>query len=409
MRLAHPFRRGRLAPDLPGLFGDPAVAGPGHQFEAVRADLLTLLGLGERLVGLHLLVGDEVGAGSGQKVGAGCVQVPGQRPQQGPGVHGGAGRLADLVHRGAPLDVARLVHGVHVSPLPDLLRGEPGQGRRPLGGELLHVVGQFPETLAAVGHELLVVEPLVDDDVEPGEGQRQVGTGAQRQPEVGLGGGLREARVDDDHLHPLGLELGDVVHLGHPGGSRVLAPEHQAAARAHVQLEGAPAVDGGLHHEGGDPAQVRVVEAVRGAEQVHEAPTRPVVGALGSPGSRHRLGPVLLADLEEPVADLAQRLVPGDLFPFPLAPLSHPLQRVVDAGGMVQVLQRDVAPAAQPPLVGGELRVPLDLQHPAVLDVSQDPAVLVAEVTGRLLNFNTWLIQIHFFTHSSSLKAGQLK
>ena len=69
----------------------------------------------------------------------------------------------------------------------------------------------------------------------------------------------------------------------------------------------------------------------------------------------------------------------------------HPypsLERVVDAGRMLQVLQRDIAAAAQTARVRGIIRIALDLEDLAVLDVSENAAILVTEIAAGLLHFD---------------------
>jgi hypothetical protein len=72
--------------------------------------------------------------------------------------------------------------------------------------ELVDACGQF-------AHELLVVEPFVDDDVDHGQGKGQIGAGFDGYPEVGLGGGYGVQRVKDDDRRPFGLGLEEPLGL----------------------------------------------------------------------------------------------------------------------------------------------------------------------------------------------------
>ena len=68
----------------------------------------------------------------------------------------------------------------------------------PLRCVLPHVVNQLLETDGVALDVVLVVELLVDDDIHPAEQQRNVGTGPDREPVLGLAGRDREAWVDGD-------------------------------------------------------------------------------------------------------------------------------------------------------------------------------------------------------------------
>jgi hypothetical protein len=59
---------------------------------------------------------------------------------------------------------------------------------------------------------------------------------------------------------------------------------------------------------------------------------------------------------------------------------------------VVKVLQGNVSPAAQPTLVGGEVRIAFDMKDLTVFNMSQNATVLVTKVTGRLLYFDARLI-----------------
>ena len=377
--LAEPLCGQRLAPGALGVVGDEGVAGPGGQLVLVGADLLGLLLLGEQLVELELFVGDEVEGRSGHAVAAGNLEVAGDGAHELTGLGTGRGRRSELVPRAAPLDAAGLGGGVHASSLADVLRVEPGDGRRPFRRVRLHVLTQLLEAVAPVLDELEVVEELVDDDVEHRERERGVRTGAQRQPQVGLARGLGETRVDVDDLHAGQLQVGVAVHGGQRGRARVHAPKDEALRAAEVGLERGPAGDDRFGHERRNPAKQRVMETVRRAELVQEAAASPVVGTRGAARRGHGLGAGFGLDLVEALSDLLDRLIVRDLLPFVLALLTGALERVVDAGGVIDVQQRARAAAAQATLVG-VIRIAFDLDYIAVLDVGKDTAVGMAEI-----------------------------
>ncbi len=110
------------------------------------------------------------------------------------------------------------------------------------------------------------------------------------------------------------------------------------------------------------------METVRRAELVEEAAARPVVGTRGTAGRCHRFGAAFGLDLVELISHFLDRLVVWDLLPCALALLAHALERVVDAGGVVDMQKRTGAAAAQTAMVG-VIRIAFDLDHVAILDV----------------------------------------
>ncbi len=282
MRLAEPLGGKRLAPLADRIVGDLLISRPAGQLELVGADLLRLHLLRQALVGLHLLIGEEVERRSRHAVATGDVQVAadGAAKRQCVRCRGGGGAI--LVPRAAPLDAAGLVHGVHARSVADLVRLEPSDLARPLRRVLRHVAHELLEAIAPVRHEVHVVEALEDERVQDGHGERRIRAGTQRQPEVCLCRGLGVARVHHDDLEPRHLEVGVAVHAAERGSARVHAPEDQAACSTQIRLERRPASNAGLGHEGRNPAEQRVVEAVRRAELVQEATARPVIGARGA-------------------------------------------------------------------------------------------------------------------------------
>ena len=396
--LAEPLGGQRLAPRALRVVRDQLVAGPGGQLELVGADLLGLLLLGQALVELHLLVGEVVERGARHAVAAGDVEVAADGAHEGDGVAAGGGGTADLVPRAAPLDAAGGIHSVQARSLADLLGIEPRDGRGPLGRVLGHMLLQLLEAVAPLAHELPVDQALVDDGVQHGQRERGVGAGTQRQPQVGLGGRLGVARVHDHDLQAVLLQVGVAVHAAQRGGTGVHAPEDEALGAGEVRLERRPAGHAGLGHERGDPAQKGVVEAVRRAELVQEAAARPVVGARRAARRGHGLGAALVLDLVEAVGNLLDRLVVRDLLPLALALGTHALQRVVDAGGVVDVQQRARAAAAQSAMVR-VIGIAFDLDYVAILNVGEHAAVSMAEIAERLDHRDAVLMDVDLGRH----------
>ncbi len=91
-------------------------------------------------------------------------------------------------------------------------------------------------------------------------------------------------------------------------------------------------------------AQLHPVGAAEGVAEEGEGPTDVSAGTLGE---NHRFSPVSLLDLIETPFHRVQSLVPADALEPALAPLSHPLERVGEAIGVVDVLGEGQAPGAE--------------------------------------------------------------
>ena len=210
--LTEPLGRQRFTPGTLGVVGDQRVAGPARQLEFIGADLLGLLLLGQALVGLHLLVSEEVQGRPRHAVAPGHVQIAADGAHEGQREARRRGGGAELVPGAAPLDAAGLVAGVHAGRRADLVRGQPRERRGPFRRVVTHVLLQGVEVLAPVAHEGEVVKALVDDSAQHGQGQSRIGAGAQRQPQIGLRRRLGVARVHHDDLHARLLQVGVAAH-----------------------------------------------------------------------------------------------------------------------------------------------------------------------------------------------------
>ena len=249
------------------------------------------------------------------------------------------------------------------------------------------------EAVAPLADELVVGHALVDDGVQQRERERGVGAGTQREPQVGLRGGLGITRINHDDLQTLLLQVGVAVHAAERGGAGVEAPQDERASGAQIGLERRPAGNAGLGHEGGDPAQKRVVETVRRAEQVQEATAGEVIGARRSAGGGDGLGAAFRFDLVESIGNLLDGLIVRDLLPLALALLADALERMVDAGRMVHVQKRAGTTAAQTALAR-IIRITLDLDHVAILNIGEYAAVSMAEIAERLDHSDAILVDV---------------
>ena len=393
MCFAEPLGGHGLAPCGNRGVSNLAVAGPRGELEEVGADLLGLLLFRKQLVELELLVGEERHRRTGDEVATRAVEVAGQSAHDGAGMGTGNRVGAELVPRAAPLDVGGLVHGVHASSLADVLGVEPRDGGSPLGRVLLEVIHDGVETVAVVDDKVEVNHAFVADGVCHGQRERRVGARTQRQPQVCILGSLGVTRVDDDDLQAVELKVSVTVHARKRGCAWVHAPENDAAGAAEVGLKRRPTAHGRLDHERRNPAQQRVVEAVRRTEDVEETTASVVVRTSGAASGGNCLGAALFFDLVEPLGNLADALVPWDLFPLVFALGARALQAVVDARRMMHVLESTRAAAAQTTLVG-VVGIAFDLDDFAIFHVSEDATICVAEVACALLHLYTGSMDI---------------
>ena len=124
------------------------------------------------------------------------------------------------------------------------------------------------------------------------------------------------------------------------------------------------------------------MEAVGRSEHIEEATPCPVVGTQGTGRSGDCLCARLLLDLVELGGDLGQGLIPGDALPLVLALFACALHRVVDARRIIHERVGLVATSAQATSVGGMIRIAFGVDELTVLAVSQNTAVLMAEIAA---------------------------
>ena len=247
---------------------------------------------------------------------------------------------------------------------------EGGLGPRVLAGEVLRPVPPAPD-------ELAVVTAGPDQVTGDREQDRRLGTGAWRQPVVGVGGGVGQPRVEDDHFRAARLGVGDPlgVRVEVVAGFQMRADQQDDVG---VRVVGAGPVD--AHPEvvarpgaGGAHVGVRVVpvNAPAGQDPLGEAVfPRP-------PDMVHDLVPAVLRDRRpDPGGDVLQRLVPADLRPAALAAPAGPLERVQDPVRVGDLVERGGPLGAVTPAGAGMLGVALELAdgQGVAVDVSKQAA-----------------------------------
>ena len=221
----------------------------------------------------------------------------------------------------------------------------------------------------------------LDDLVDERQHQRHVGARTDGQPDVGLGGGAGETRVDADDLRAALLRALDGEPVVVAAAALLAAPDEDAVGVVAVpagvlRLVAVQTLAGEVrahpaqvaHAERGRRAQLKP-QLVDGLELQHVA-ARAVLVRDGVPT-------VLLADLGEAVARFLVGLFPRDALPLAGALLAHALLRVAHAQRVVQLLRDGEAAPAQRALAE-EVGVALDLHEAPVLDVPEQRAAAVA-------------------------------
>ena len=220
----------------------------------------------------------------------------------------------------------------------------PGSGVEPV--ELLLVAAEIaPAQEAPIVHaheqrqvglllgEVQIGQALGEDHLRHRVGEGRVGSDLDRNVHVGVDRRGVHVRRDGDDVAAVVARLLDEVIPGDVRVDRVRVPDQDQLAleeivhaRRRVELPeggvdaGAEVVDLGL--------EVRHLEPQLGGEEVPHDLLEPALAGRSDVIERRRA--LVFDRVDDPVGDLAQRLVPGDALPLALAPLSDPLQRLED-------------------------------------------------------------------------------
>ncbi len=292
---------------------------------------------------------------------------------EGPDV-GGADRLLGGAH--APDQGRRLVLRHQLDDLAELVAGNAGDAfdllRVPLGdlgADLVHAVD-------ALADEFLVLPAVLEDMPQHAPDQRNVGAGADADEVGRVGGGAGEARIDDDERSAVML-LGaqHVLHRHRMRLGRVAADDHQRLGVLDVVVavgHGAVAPCIGDAGDRGGMADAGLVVDRVGPPHGRELAVQvgSLVGELGGAQPEHAVRPGFLADLQQLVADLLDRLIPGD--PLPLAVLQ--LDRILVAALALGQLADRSALGAVRALADRAVPARLLAGPDAVLDLGDDRA-----------------------------------
>ena len=303
-----------------------------------------------------------------------------------------------LVEREPPLDGGVVAARVQAGRTHDVLFGQPADGRRPGRGHVAHAFPQLVDAAGPAVHELMVVQVLGNDDVQPGARQRRVGSGPQLQMIGRTRAPPGEARVDGDdarpHLHALHQPVAYVA-VG-VRGERLVAPHDDHLGRAVGGIGVAQLVrHGGVgygevaqgrhgtadaRHVAGEPGEEQRgdVRRLQGglAEQGHQ----PVDVAARAMHAHDGLGAVFLADGLDLFFYEVVRLVPRDALELRrvAAVFARTLHGVQHPVGVVHDFGQIQAAHAQLAVREGAQGIALHMVQLAVLGVEQNAAAVMA-------------------------------
>ncbi len=286
-------------------------------------------------------------------------------------MHGGSSggnQAADLTNP-VVVQLAHLDRGPGVEVL------EPGADLVQPGDVSSDVVRAFPAFL--------------EDDRDHGLGQQRIRPRSDRQMDVRDLGRLRRPRVDD-HEYLVGI-LGEAFQKS--AGLRHLVAHHAVPSQGQqhvgvVVVGDQELVAGGLlpgpEQAGELLGQGRIVILRAETPQQRPAEESFQVGPLATAahvGVRAR--PMGIQDRPELLRDLVDGLIPGD----PLEVVPNPLQRMEEPLAVVLVVVYVPSLAADVALAAKVLLARPNLDHPVVLYLDLEPAVLGAQHTRGLQPF----------------------
>ena len=191
------------------------------------------------------------------------------------------------------------------------------------------------ETIDALLDEFLVFPAILEDVPHHPHQHRNVGAGPDADIFVGVRGGARHARIDDDEVRLVELlAFQQVLQRNRMRFRRIAAhDDHGLGVADVVEAVGHRAVAPGIGHagDGGRMADARLVVAVVGAPERRKLAEdiSAFVGEFRRAEPVDRIRPGFLADLHHLVADLVDGLVPFDAGPLAIDELHRIFQPAI--------------------------------------------------------------------------------
>ena len=233
---------------------------------------------------------------------------------------GGADRVLGLAH--APHQRRRLLRCEHLCDALELFARHATDALNLVRSPFFDFLAEIVVPVDSLLDKFLVLPAVLDDVPHHAVEHRNVGTGTQSHVFGGMRGGARQARIDDDEIGM--IKLGAFENMLQRDRMRfcgIATPDEDRLGIADVvKAVGHRAVAPGIGHagDGGRMADARLVIGIVGAPERAELAEQigAFIGHLGRTKPIDRVRPRLRADVENLVADLADRLVPSD--PRPL-------------------------------------------------------------------------------------------
>jgi hypothetical protein len=106
-----------------------------------------------------------------------------------------------------------------------------------------------------------------------------------------------------------------------------------------------------------------------------------MISAMGAVGEGKRLRAETISKRRQPPGHLIERLIPGEALPLVCAAFARTLQRKIEAGGVIEVIDKELAAGAKPSARYGMVEVTLDLDGATVFNPQAHAATRMAETT----------------------------
>jgi hypothetical protein len=95
----------------------------------------------------------------------------------------------------------------------------------------------------------------------------------------------------------------------------------------------------------------------------------------------------MIAKRRQPLGHLIERLIPGEALPLISAAFPRALQGEIEAGMVIEVIDKQLAAGTKPPAGNGMVGVAFDFDRATVFDAQAHTAARVAETTKRSVSF----------------------